>query len=183
MAGQRGGDLPGLVAALTPIPRHFHLQPHRLQPDGHHSHLPFSLPVAHELLALTVWTTLRIPFGSDGKPNGPLLVFGADVAIGLRNPERVIEQTLRHEPISPQRPEPCNPPTPWGNPLRNATQRRQGGGGGAGSGAEPQPSFRNAFKPRPKQTFRDDPILFQVFVVVIDKIGVLWESRLTLVRV
>ena len=29
-------------------------------------------------------------------------------------------------------------PAPWGNPIRNATQRRQGGGGGAGSGAEPQ---------------------------------------------
>ena len=28
----------------------------------------------------------------------------------------------------------------WGNPIRNATQRRQGGGGGAGSGAEPQNS-------------------------------------------
>jgi len=29
---------------------------------------------------------------------------------------------------------------PWGNPIRNATQGRQGGGGGAGSGAESQNS-------------------------------------------
>jgi hypothetical protein len=63
--------------------------------------LALPLPMTDKLLALTVRTTGRPSFRPDGEPDGPLLVFGAHVAIGLGDPEGVVEQALRQAPISP----------------------------------------------------------------------------------
>jgi hypothetical protein len=50
--------------------------------------------MAYELGALTMRTALRLLFRSHRKPDGAPLILGADITIGLGDPEGMIQQAL-----------------------------------------------------------------------------------------
>lgn len=54
--------------------------------------LPLAVP--DEPGTLAVRAARRLGFGLDGEPDGPLLIFGAHVAVGLGDSKGVVEQAL-----------------------------------------------------------------------------------------